>query len=71
MFLKYIFDRLMASIGLLFLWPVLLVVAILIRVKMPGGPVIFKQNGSGAMANYSLCTSSALCLSVMAVHPCQ
>lgn len=47
MFLKYIFDRLMASIGLLFLWPVLLVVAILIRVKMPGGPVIFKQKRVG------------------------
>lgn len=47
MFLKYIFDRLMAFIGLLFLWPVLLVVAILIRVKMPGGPVIFKQKRVG------------------------
>ena len=43
MILKYIFDRAMAFIGLLILWPVLLVVAILIKVKMPGGPVIFKQ----------------------------
>lgn len=33
--------------GLLFLWPVLAVVAILIRVKMPGGPVIFKQQRVG------------------------
>lgn len=40
--LKYIFDRLMALIGLLFLWPVLLVVALLIRHKMPG-PVLFIQ----------------------------
>ena len=47
MTLKYIFDRLMALIGLLFLWPVLLVVAILIRIKMPGGPVIFKQKRVG------------------------
>lgn len=47
MTLKYIFDRLMAFIGLLFLWPILLVVAILIRVKMPGGPVIFKQKRVG------------------------
>ena len=31
MILKYIFDRLVSLIGLLFLWPVLLVVAILIR----------------------------------------
>lgn len=37
----------MALIGLLFLWPVLLVVAVLIKVKMPGGPVIFKQKRVG------------------------
>lgn len=47
MSLKFIFDRLMALIGLLVLWPVLLVVAILIRIKMPGGPVIFKQRRVG------------------------
>lgn len=47
MFFKFIFDRLMALIGLLVLWPVLLVVAVLIRVKMPGGPVIFKQKRVG------------------------
>lgn len=45
--LKYIFDRTMALIGLLILWPVLAVVAVLIRVKMPGGPVIFKQRRVG------------------------
>lgn len=47
MTLKYIFDRLMALIGLAVLWPVLLVVAILIKVKMPGGPVIFRQKRVG------------------------
>lgn len=47
MILKYIFDRAMAFIGLLILWPVLLVVAILIKVKMPGGPVIFRQKRVG------------------------
>ena len=47
MTLKFIFDRLMALIGLLCLWPVLLVVAILIRIKMPGGPVIFTQKRVG------------------------
>jgi putative sugar transferase len=47
MSLKFIFDRLMALIGLLVLWPVLLVVAVLIRVKMLGGPVIFKQKRVG------------------------
>lgn len=45
--MKYIFDRSVSLIGLLFLWPVLLVVAILIKVKMPGGPVIFKQKRVG------------------------
>jgi putative sugar transferase len=47
MLLKFIFDRLMALIGLLVLWPVLLVVALLIKIKMPGGPVIFKQKRVG------------------------
>lgn len=47
MFLKYIFDRVMALVGLLVLSPVLLVVAVLIRIKMPGGPVIFKQKRVG------------------------
>lgn len=47
MFLKFIFDRLMALIGLLILWPVLFVIAFLIKVKMPGGPVIFKQKRVG------------------------
>ena len=47
MSLKFIFDRLMALTGVLVLWPVLLVVAVLIRVKMPGGPVIFKQKRVG------------------------
>lgn len=47
MILKFIFDRLMALIGLLVLWPVLLVVAVLIRIKMPGGPVIFTQKRVG------------------------
>ena len=47
MTLKYIFDRLVSLLGLLFLWPVLLVVALLIRCKMPGGPVLFRQQRVG------------------------
>lgn len=47
MILKWIFDRSMALIGLLILWPVLLIVALLIKVKMPGGPVIFTQKRVG------------------------
>ena len=37
----------MSLVGLIILSPVLLVVAILIRVKMPGGPVLFKQKRVG------------------------
>lgn len=44
--LKYIFDRTMALLGLLFLWPILLVVAILIKKQMPG-PVFFVQQRVG------------------------
>ena len=47
MLLKYIFDRIVSLIGLLFLWPVLLVVAVLIKIKMPGGPVFFVQKRVG------------------------
>lgn len=47
MVLKYLFDRLAALVGLLVLWPVLAVVAVLIRVKMPGGSVIFRQKRVG------------------------
>ena len=47
MILKYIFDRFVSFIGLLFLWPVLLIVAILVKVKMPGGPVFFVQKRVG------------------------
>ena len=43
MILKWVFDRVVSLLGLLFLWPVLLVVAILIKVKMPGGPAFFVQ----------------------------
>lgn len=47
MFFKYVFDRGMAFFGLIILSPVLLIVAILIRLKMPNGPVIFKQQRVG------------------------
>ena len=47
MTLKWIFDRVVSLFGLLLLWPVLLVVAILIKVKMPGGPVFFVQKRVG------------------------
>lgn len=47
MFFKFLFDRIVSFIGLLFLWPVLVVVAILVMIKMPGGPVFFVQKRVG------------------------
>jgi len=47
MWLKWLFDRFVALIGLIFLSPVLLVVAVLVAVKTPGGPVIFSQKRVG------------------------
>ena len=47
MALKWFFDRAMALLGLLCLWPVLVIVAIMIKVKMPGGPVFFVQKRVG------------------------
>ncbi len=55
MYLKAIFDRLMAFIGLAVLWPVLAVVAVLVRVKMPGGPVIFRQKRVGKEGKLFTC----------------
>lgn len=47
MILKWIFDRSVAFLGLLFLWPVLVIVAIMIKIKMPGGPAFFVQKRVG------------------------
>lgn len=47
MIFKWIFDRVVALIGLLLLWPVLLVVAIMVKIKMPGGPAFFVQKRVG------------------------
>lgn len=47
MWLKWIFDRVVSLIGLLFLWPVLLIVAVLVEIKMPGGPAFFVQKRVG------------------------
>ena len=47
MVLKYLFDRIVSFLGLLFLWPVLVAVAILVKVKMPGGPAFFVQKRVG------------------------
>ena len=47
MFLKRIFDFLASLFDLLILWPVMLVITLLIKIKMPGGPVFFTQKRVG------------------------
>lgn len=44
---KYLFDKVVSFFGLVCLSPVFLIVAILIKKRMPGGPVIFKQQRVG------------------------
>ena len=46
MFLKPFFDRIVSLVGLLLLWPVLLVIAVLVRVKV-GKPAFFVQERIG------------------------
>ena len=45
--LKTSFDKTFALIGLLVLWPLLLLIALLIRVKMPDGAALFRQQRVG------------------------
>lgn len=40
---KYLLDKITAFFGLLVLSPVLALIALLIRLRMPGGPVLFHQ----------------------------
>ena len=45
--IKWIFDRTAALVGLLLVWPLLLAVAVAIRIKMPDGGVLFRQRRVG------------------------
>ncbi len=60
MLFKTIFDRVMAFLGLVFLSPLLLVIALLIRVKSPGAPAIYTQQRVGQHGKlftmYKFCT---------------
>lgn len=47
MFLKYLFDRSVSFFGIIILSPVLIAISFLIRVKMAGGPILFKQKRVG------------------------
>lgn len=47
MWLKYIFDKVSAFFGLIVASPLLAVVAVLIRIQMPDGPVLYTQKRVG------------------------
>lgn len=47
MIIKYLFDKVVSFFGLLLLWPVLVIIAIMVKVKMPGGPAFFVQQRVG------------------------
>ena len=47
MLLKRFFDIIASFFGLLILWPLMVVVAIMVKVKMPGGPAFFCQKRVG------------------------
>lgn len=44
---KYFLGRVVALLALLFLWPLLLVIALLVKLKMSDGPVLFQQQRVG------------------------
>ena len=47
MALKFFFDRVVSFFGLAILWPLLIIIVILVRIKMPGGPAFFVQKRVG------------------------
>lgn len=47
MVIKWLFDRVVSFVGLLSLWPILAIIALMIKLKMPGGPVLFVQKRVG------------------------
>ena len=55
MILKRLFDILASFFGLLILWPVLVIVAVLVKVKMSGGPAFFCQKRVGKDGHLFTC----------------
>lgn len=45
--LKYSFDKIAALLGIGLLFPILIFVSVLIKLKMPDGPIFFKQKRVG------------------------
>ena len=45
--IKFFFDKIAAFVGIIILSPVLLIIGVLVKIKMPGGPVFFRQKRVG------------------------
>ncbi|MBO4231300.1 MAG: sugar transferase [Bacteroidales bacterium] len=45
--MKFLFDKIISAIGLIVLLPIMALISFLIKLKMPDGPVIFKQDRVG------------------------
>lgn len=45
--IKWIFDRIVAFLGLLLIWPLLIVVAVAVKIEIPDEPVLFRQKRVG------------------------
>lgn len=55
MLFKWFFDRLVSLVGLIFFGPILLIIAILVKIKMPDGPVFFCQKRVGKNGKIFTC----------------
>ena len=61
--IKWIFDRTAALLGLMVLWPLLLVIALAVRLKMADGPVLFRQTRVGQYGRlFTLVKFRTMCL---------
>lgn len=47
MFLKNLFDKFISLLGIIILFPFFIIIAIIIKIKMPDGPILFKQKRVG------------------------
>lgn len=47
MILKHLFDKIASLLGLIIATPIFMFVALLIKIKMPDGPIIFRQKRVG------------------------
>jgi len=55
MVFKRLFDVIASFLGLLLIWPLIVIVAVIVKVKMPDGPVLFCQKRVGLNGRLFTC----------------